>query len=177
MSKKQRCLTVFLLSLLVLILDQASKLAAIHYLKGSDNIYRFWYDLFILVYAENKGAFLSLGATLSPGIRIAVMIGANTIILLCLALFIFKAKQMSLFMTTALSLILAGGLGNIIDRIFRGGIVVDFMNTGITLKNFSLRSGIFNVADLAIVAGLLMVVLHELLGSVHSEKKFNRKTE
>jgi len=73
---------------------------------------------------------------------------------------------------------MAGGLGNIIDRVLRGGIVVDFMNVGITLNSFSLRSGIFNIADIAIVAGLLMVVLHEVVlhkgqnaEASHGEKK------
>jgi len=51
----------------------------------------------------------------------------------------------------SLSLVLGGGVGNLIDRIFNQGHVIDFMNLGIG----SLRSGIFNVADVAITAGVV----------------------
>jgi signal peptidase II len=63
----------------------------------------------------------------------------------------------------AFAMVAAGGIGNLIDRIFREGRVVDFMNMGITLKQFSIRTGIFNVADLAIMAGLFMIILNEAM--------------
>jgi signal peptidase II len=49
--------------------------------------------------------------------------------------------------------VLAGGGGNLIDRVAYGGVVVDFLNLGIG----GLRTGIFNVADLQIVAGIVML--------------------
>ena len=48
----------------------------------------------------------------------------------------------------------AGGTSNLIDRAARG-IVVDFINVGVG----SLRTGIFNVADLAIVFGFALVLI------------------
>ena len=55
----------------------------------------------------------------------------------------------------AYSLVFAGGIGNLIDRAFRTeGKVIDFMNMGIG----SLRTGIFNVADMAIMAGLILLL-------------------
>ena len=53
-----------------------------------------------------------------------------------------------------LSVILAGGLGNLVDRWFHDGSVVDFVSLGVG----ELRTGIFNLADIAIIAGLLLVV-------------------
>lgn len=53
-----------------------------------------------------------------------------------------------------LSLILGGGLGNLIDRLLRDGHVTDFLNVGFG----SLRTGIFNVADAAITTGALLVL-------------------
>ena len=47
------------------------------------------------------------------------------------------------------SLLVAGGVGNLIDRMVNHGAVIDFMNIGFG----RLRSGIFNVADMAIMAG------------------------
>ena len=60
----------------------------------------------------------------------------------------------------ALALLLAGGIGNLIDRAFLGGIVIDFM-----VIDFSawtgigwLKTGIFNVADIAITGGFLLLL-------------------
>jgi signal peptidase II len=60
-----------------------------------------------------------------------------------------KAKMISL------SLVLGGGIGNLIDRIFNEGRVIDFMNIGIG----SLRTGVFNVADIAISCGVVWLLV------------------
>src|SRR5262249_10989894 len=52
--------------------------------------------------------------------------------------------------------IAGGGFSNWFDRARFGGRVVDFMNMGIS----SLRTGIFNVADLAILVGIGVLVIH-----------------
>jgi signal peptidase II len=57
------------------------------------------------------------------------------------------------------SLIVGGGFSNLVDRIFNRGIVVDFMNMGVG----GLRTGIFNVADVAIMAGVGLLLLNTLL--------------
>jgi signal peptidase II len=53
---------------------------------------------------------------------------------------------------TALTLFLAGGISNLVDRVTHGS-VVDFMNVGLG----PLRTGIFNVADMAIMTGLVIL--------------------
>ena len=51
-----------------------------------------------------------------------------------------------------LALLIAGGAGNLIDRVARpGGRVVDFAQLGVRLGPLDARTGVFNVADLAIV--------------------------
>jgi signal peptidase II len=59
-----------------------------------------------------------------------------------------------LITTIALVFILAGGTGNLIDRIFNEGRVIDFMNMGIG----SIRTGIFNMADIAIAIGTIWLI-------------------
>jgi signal peptidase II len=54
----------------------------------------------------------------------------------------------------AFSLVLGGGLSNLLDRITYGGYVVDFIKLGIG----PLQTGIFNAADVAITIGVLLVV-------------------
>ncbi len=53
----------------------------------------------------------------------------------------------------------AGGVSNWIDRLL-GGSVVDFLNVGIGW----MRTGVFNVADVAIMLGIALFMLAELLG-------------
>lgn len=149
------------------VLDHATKLAAIYFLRDSGAVYRVLGDYFQLVYAENRGAFLSLGATLPDGMRALVLTGLNLVILACVFGFLAVRRYLPMPAVWAMALLLSGGVGNIIDRIFRNGIVVDFMvvDSGLVLGPIPLRSGVFNIADLAIVGGLLLLMAHELFGS------------
>lgn len=65
---------------------------------------------------------------------------------------------MSLDTVVAWSLVLSGGLGNLVDRIINDGRVIDFMNIGIG----SLRTGIFNVADVCITVGVVVLIFQAL---------------
>ena len=58
----------------------------------------------------------------------------------------------------ALALVLAGGLSNLIDRFVHDGYVVDFINLGVG----HVRTGIFNVADVAITVGVVMLLIQSL---------------
>ncbi len=107
-------------------------------------------DTFRFQYAENSGAFLGMGANLPPMLRYAVF---NLSVAFFLALFLFyvlSRKNWNSLQITAGCMVIGGGLSNLIDRFYRGGYVIDFMNMGIG----SLRTGIFNVADMLILAGV-----------------------
>jgi signal peptidase II len=133
--------------------DQATKRVAVDTLRGGPAISMIG-GIVRLQYAENEGAFLSLGSRLPASLRfwmfvvgVAVMVGA--------ALLAALAKQgLSVADIASLSLIAGGGLSNWVDRL-QGGRVVDFMNLGVG----PVRTGIFNVADLAIVAGVVLLAL------------------
>jgi signal peptidase II len=140
--------------------DHATKWLAVHYLRDSPG-YRYLDDMIRIQYAENTGAFLSLGAKLPPTVRAWVMMGLNSLILTAVAAWLIFGRSRPLLVPISLAMILAGGVGNLIDRIFNNGRVVDFMNVGIDFGESAVRSGIFNVADLAIVAGLLLLLWHE----------------
>jgi signal peptidase II len=131
--------------------DQVTKEIARAELADSPG-YSFLGDLLRLQYSENHGAFLSLGAGLAPQTRFWVFTGAIGVLLLGLLVYALW-KPVGRAHMAALSLILGGGIGNLIDRIaFQGG-VTDFLNIGIG----ALRTGIFNVADIAIMAGAMML--------------------
>lgn len=134
--------------------DQAAKALAKQTLASSPPI-TFLEGIVQLQYAENPGAFLSLGANLPAETRF--LLGVVFVGLTQVALFIFliRASDLSLSWKIGLSLFLGGGLGNLIDRIANDGHVIDFVSLGIG----PLRTGIFNVADVAITAGMLIVLL------------------
>ncbi len=102
---------------------------------------------------HNTGAFLALGHALPEWGRQALLIGAVGAGLLALLAFALVRRALSTAVLLGLTLLIGGGLGNWLDRVFRGGAVVDFLNLGVG----RLRTGIFNVADLAIVAGALLL--------------------
>ncbi len=138
--------------ILLVLVDQVFKIWARYALLDSLPL-SYLSDSFRLVYAENTGAFLSLGADAPMFIRFAVMVGLNSVMLIGICIYLFKAQKISLLEQIAFTIVLAGGLGNLLDRIFRQGIVIDFMNLGIG----SVRTGIFNLADVMISAGILML--------------------
>ncbi len=114
-------------------------------------------------YAENPGAFLSFMADWGPNARFWVLTVTNAVVLSGLAWYLLSSPAEDRWMWLALSFILAGGIGNLIDRVRFDGHVIDFLNMGIG----NLRTGIFNVADIAITAGFLMLLPRLFLPERH----------
>jgi signal peptidase II len=110
-------------------------------------------DTVRLEYSESSGAFLSLGADLPPWVRTTVFTLGVGFTLGLLPLAGLKHHWVGLRLVGS-ALMWAGGTSNLVDRAVRGS-VVDFINVGVG----SLRTGIFNVADLAIVLGFALVVI------------------
>ena len=113
-------------------------------------------DTLRLGYAENTGGFLSLGAGLPAPVRTIIFTAATGVLLLLLIGAAWR-NGWDRWRTVALSLFIAGGASNWIDRL-ASGRVVDFLNVGIG----SLRTGVFNVADVAIMAGVALLFVTEI---------------
>ena len=114
-------------------------------------------DTIRLDYHENAGGFLSTGATWRPEVRAAVFQVANGFFLLGTLVIAVKFKWSRLAGAGVL-LFLAGGISNLVDRIAMGS-VIDFLNIGVG----PVRTGIFNVADVAIMAGIGLLMLEHWL--------------
>ncbi len=69
--------------------------------------------------------------------------------------FALRANSVNLWQLAGLSMTAAGGLGNLLDRLFNQGVVIDFVSFGIG----GLRTGIMNLADIAIVVGIVIFIL------------------
>lgn len=112
-------------------------------------------DLFRFQYIQNAGAFLSLGATLPTHTReLLFTAGVSVVVAITLGLLLFR-PTLTTQATFGLSLICSGGIGNLIDRIAYKGYVIDFLNIGIG----NIRTGIFNIADVAITIGVLLLFM------------------
>jgi len=134
--------------------DQVSKSAARAFL-ASGTTESFLADSLRLQLVENPGSFLSLGAALPQHLRFALFTGAVAALLIglvCASLFV---RRLGPWRFIALALVAGGGFGNLIDRLMNDGRVTDFLNVGIG----PVRTGIFNVADMAILGGALLLVL------------------
>ena len=133
----------------VVALDQLTKVAARAYL-ASRPPSSILGGIVEFVYSENVGAFLGLGAALPPLVRMLLFGVLAALLVMAVAAYTLTARGLTRWEVAAASLVVAGGLGNLIDRVLRRGRVTDFVSVGIG----PLRTGIFNVADVAIVAGV-----------------------
>ena len=110
-------------------------------------------DTIRLQYIKNKGAFLSLGTSLSDETRFWVFMVSVSLVLNIMFLYLIFSKRLSFLPTLAISLIFCGAMSNLIDRFTYEGAVIDFLNIGIG----RLRTGIFNLADMAIICGVVLL--------------------
>ena len=90
------------------------------------------------------------------------------IMLVCIAL-LLKYGLKDKLMFWAIILVLAGGIGNMIDRVFRGGNVIDFLHF-----EFWPTFPVFNVADCAIVVGAGLLLLYFVISIINDEKQKRR---
>ena len=157
--------TVWRLSLVVLIVlicascDRATKHVAKRTLASSPPI-SLLNDAVHFEYVENTGAFLGLGSNLPSAARLLLFVIFSGAGLLAAFVYLARVDGLGLMPTIGLSLLAGGGVGNLVDRISNAGAVTDFVRLGIG----PLRTGIFNMADVAIVAGVLMLALWSAVG-------------
>ncbi len=155
-----------------LILDQWTKMWAVDKLKGTQAI-EFLNGMFQLVYAENPGAFLGMGGNWSGTTRF-IIFGVIVVIGLTAMLWSMMKNKLTSAELYAYSFILAGGIGNVIDRLtHENGHVVDFLFIDLKFSSFA-RTGVFNIADMAIVLGVLIIFIPSLVESLKSMKSMKQ---
>lgn len=131
--------------------DQATKQLAISGLRGEPG-QSFLGGLFRLRYAENPGAFLSMFGGLSRTAQFWLLTAGVGVMLLGMLVYLVASGKLGRLPTVALALCVGGGLSNWIDRALNDGRVVDFMMVGVG----PVRTGVFNVADVAIMLGVAL---------------------
>jgi signal peptidase II len=142
-----------LIALAVVLVDQATKILVDTTLSPGSAV-PVVEGFFRLVYVRNSGA--AFGLLRNSGVPF-VLISIAASILVLLYLFIISPRRT--LGRHALALILGGAVGNMVDRIFRSGEVVDFIEIGISQR---LRWPAFNVADIAVTVGVALLVVEFL---------------
>ncbi|MEO8034431.1 MAG: signal peptidase II [Acidobacteriota bacterium] len=111
-----------------------------------------------LVYAENSGAFLSIGEALPPLVRALLFTVVVVAALAGAAYLLTTGRVHARSDSVAFALLVGGGVGNVIDRLIQGGRVTDF----IYLAAGPLHTGVFNVADIAITGAFIWLAVSSL---------------
>lgn len=132
--------------------DQFTKQIAVAELSGAP-ARRFLGGVFTLTYAENPGAFLGLGGTLPDGPQFWILTVAVGALLAGMLVWLLATRSLTRLQSVSAALLIGGGLSNWFDRLLNDGRVVDFMLMGIG----PVRTGIFNVADIAIMGGVAVL--------------------
>lgn len=145
----------FILALLVVVLDQATKIYIRGELTEVDSI-PVIAGLFRIVHTENPGAAFGMLADSNPMVRAVVLVGISSVVLIYIASILLKrASGASHWLSRiSLGLILGGAVGNLYDRVFRG-MVTDFLE----IYNGGWSFPAFNVADSAITVGAVLLLL------------------
>jgi len=155
MTSKQKLATLLCGALAWIIADQLAKALFRSVLTPGDVVSLFA-GSFLLVPVYNHGAFLSVGAGMSGATRNAVFIFGVLVIVAGLAGWVVRSRRIRYLEVVAVACIVGGGISNLLDRCFYNGGVFDFLNIGIG----SVRTGVFNVADVGIMLGAALLLLN-----------------
>ncbi len=160
-------IVAFVVMIILTLGDQLIKIWAIDNLKGQESMEFIKFgdtDILNLTYLENDGAVFGSFA----GMRWVLV--AVTALLMAFCIYYMIKNRTEKMLVTCMTLIVSGGLGNIIDRLFRGGVVVDYLD--VQLFDFA----IFNFADCCVTIGAALLLIYVLFFD-KSDKKDKTVTE
>jgi len=149
---KKNFLILLIGATVIIVLDQISKFAILSRFVLHES-YPVIKGLFNLVYVLNPGAAFGFLAGASDTFRSIFFIGITLAVLLMIGYYIVKSESGGTLYVVSLTMIFAGAVGNLIDRI-RFGAVVDFLDFYIHTWHWPA----FNVADSAISVGAVLII-------------------
>lgn len=169
MNKKGilRGLVILLILAVDLWLDRISKIYIRSNFRYGEDVFPFkGFDHFLITRTENTGAFLSLGDTLAEPWRFILLTLVPAIVLLAGLVYVLVKTKLNSLNALGIVLVLAGGIGNLYDRwVYHS--VTDFM-----LIKFSwAQTGVFNVADMSIMAGVGVLLVQSFISDRKVKKQ------
>ena len=177
-NDKVKRLLPYLLSLLIIVLDQATKSWVVHNIPEGTIGYSFFGDILWIVHVRNTAVAFSMGDGLPLIIKYIFFIGLPValMVLLSWAIYTHKLdKEVSTLQRWAIAGILGGGMGNLIDRIFRQLRVVDW----ISFDFFGIlgmdRFPTWNIGDGCVVVSVNILLITLIIDEVKNAKKLEAK--
>jgi signal peptidase II len=152
--KISRTLGIILLIVANIAVDQISKVI-IRAKIAENEIIRVIGDTFIMTKIQNQGAFLGMGSDLNPTLRLIFLLILPIVVLGFVVYYIIKKKDLDRMSLIAFCCIVGGGIANVYDRIVYGS-VTDFFHIDF---GGVFRTGIFNVADMSVSFGMIMLLI------------------
>ena len=167
LGKKQLFYLWCALACAIIALDQYTKLLVIEHFPHEGGVITIT-SFFNLVRAHNTGAAFSFLSN-AGGWQQWLFIGLAGIVAIIILTMLWSHSTQR-FLSLGLSGIMAGAIGNVIDRI-NHGYVVDFLDFHLGARHFPA----FNVADIGITVGVAIVILHELVQMIKEKKNIKNK--
>lgn len=124
---------------------------------------------FILTHVENTGAAMSTGSNLSPRLKIIFLQILPIIFMVGLIIYLFKNIHLPKSHQFAMACIIGGGIGNLIDRV-KFNSVTDFL----FIEVGPIKTGIFNMADVSICFGALIILVSTIFFDLSQKLKHSR---
>ena len=160
----------FILTFAVIIADQITKCLVVKYIEPWTIGAQFFGDILRIVRVANNGVAFSMGDSLSL-IGRRLCFGLVPIIIMGLVIGVyFRNKEFTMLQRWAICGVVGGGIGNIIDRIFRVEGVIDFID----VKFYGIfglqRWPTFNVADMAVVICGIMLIISFVVIAIQQKK-------
>ena len=144
--KNKKILLVILIAIIAISIDQIVKILVVNNLYNSS--VTILNGVLNLTYVENTGGAFGIGNDSTT-----MFVIVNVIIIAIIVKFIVsKRDDIATYILVSLALILSGGIGNLIDRLFRG-YVIDYIDISPIIKY-----PMFNIADICVVTGCIIII-------------------
>ncbi|NNK83595.1 MAG: signal peptidase II [Flavobacteriaceae bacterium] len=168
MRFSKRSIFIVVLVVVTIALDQISKFwvrASVEPFSKSEILGKY----FTLHNVENTGAFLGLGSDFNPTLKFILLLLLPVLVLGFVLYQVFTEKNMDKFSFVGFCFIIGGGIANVYDR-FVYGSVTDFFHIDL---GGSLKTGIFNIADVSVTSGMIMLLLGAIIKWRTSKKSLD----
>ncbi len=169
--QKRELLLPLVLTLAVIAADQIVKALIVASITYHSIGFSWGGDFLWIIHTRNLGVAFSIGYGLPDILRKILFIVVPLAVLGVVLVYYWKTTELTRLQRWCIALIIGGGLGNQIDRIFRPKGVVDF----VSVKFYGLfgmeRWPAFNIADASIVVGGILLGISFLLQQKQAEQK------
>lgn len=173
-------LLILLIAPIAVLIDQITKSLVVHFIPLYESLSPYK-GVFRIIHVRNTAIAFGLGHGFADELKAVLFILLPLVIVISLILYSLYKNGQPVYQRVAFALIIGGGTGNLIDRIFRPDKVVDFVDTiwfGIdALRNVPIlkllsfeRWPTWNIADACVVVAVAILLVGMIVEEVQAKK-------